>query len=117
MTTINPDIKHTAIKELNKLSIERRANANIAAATAWAGLFGLFATVPMSIRQRDWKIWALPFASAFFVFIAGYDTNREEIPGGYKLVGWATQAGLAGWFLKQNKDEAKFKLASDEATE
>ena len=117
MTTINPEIKQTAIKELNKLSIERRANANIASATALAGLFGLLATVPMSIRQRDWKIWALPFASAFFLFIAGYDSNRDQIPGGYKLVGWVTQAGLAGWFMKQNKDEAKLKLSSDEASE
>lgn len=117
MTTINPEIKNTAVKELNRLSLERRAHANIAAATAWAGLGGLIATVPMSIRQRDWKIWALPFASAFCVFIAGYDFNRGEISGGYKLVGWATQAGLAGWFMKQNKDEAKLKLASDEVTE
>ena len=117
MTTINPDIKHSAIRELNKLSTERRANANIAAATAWVGLGGLLASVPMSIRQRDWKIWVLPFASAFFIFTAGYDSNRDEIPGGYKLVGWATQAGLAGWFMKQNKDEAKLKLASDEVTE
>ena len=117
MTTINPEIKHTAVKELNKLATERRANANIAAATAWVGLGGLLASVPMSIRQRDWKIWALPFASAFCVFLAGYDYNRDSISGGYKLVGWATQAGLAGWFMKQNKDEAKLKLASDEKAE
>jgi len=117
MTAINTDIKNTANKALNKLVIERRANANIASATAWVGLAGLFASVPMSIRQRDWKIWALPFASACCVILAGYDTNREEFPGGYKIVGWATQAGLAGWFMKQNKDEAKFKLVSDEKTE
>ena len=117
MTTINPEIKHTAVKELNRLSLERRAHANLAAATAWIMLGGLLATVPMSIRQRDWKIWALPFATAFFIAIAGYDYEQDKIPGGYKLVSWASQAGLAAWFMKQNKDEAKLKLASDEVTE
>lgn len=117
MTTINPEIKHSAIKELNKLSTERRANANIAAATAWIVLGGIFATVPMSIRQRDWKVWALPFATAFFIGVAGYDANQDKTPGGYKLIAWASQAGLAAWFMKQNKDEAKLKLTSDEVTQ
>jgi hypothetical protein len=117
MTTINPDIKNSAIRELNKLSTERRANANIASATAWIGLGGIFATVPMSIRQRDWKVWALPFATAFVIAFAGYDDKQDKIPGGYKLIAWGSQAGLAAWFMKQNKDEAKIKLASEEAAE
>ena len=114
MTTINPEIKNSAVRELNKLSTERRANANIAAAAAWIVLGGIFATVPMSIRQRDWKVWALPFATAFFIGFAGYDSEQDKLPGGYKLVSWASQAGLAAWFIKQNKDEAKIKLASEE---
>ena len=114
MTTINPEIKNSAVRELNKLSTERRANANIAAAAAWIVLGGIFATVPMSIRQRDWKVWALPFATAFFVAFAGYDSEQDKTPGGYKLVSWVSQAGLAAWFIKQNKDEAKIKLASEE---
>ena len=114
MTTINPEIKNSAVRELNKLSTQRRANANLAAATAWIGLFGIFSTVPISIRQRDWKVWALPFATAFFIAFAGYDSEQDKIPGGYKLIAWTSQAGLAAWFMKQNKDEAKIKLASEE---
>ena len=117
MTAINPEIKNSAVRELNKLSTQRRANANIAAATAWIVLGGLFATVPMSIRQRDWKVWVLPFATAFFIGFAGYDSNEDKLSGGYKLIAWGSQAGLAAWFMKQNKDEAKIKLASEEAAE
>ena len=74
----------------------------------------LTATVPISIRQRDWKVWALPFATALAVFFAGYNDKTNELPGSYKLIGWASQAGLAAWFMKQNKDAAKIKLASEE---
>ena len=59
MTTIDTNVKTSAIRELNKLALQRRANANITSATAWTFIGGLLATVPISIR-RDWKISVLP---------------------------------------------------------
>ena len=114
MTTINPESPRRV--RGNKLLPLNRANANLAAAIAWIGLFGLFSGVPISIRQRDWKIWALLLLTNFFIAIAGYDNKTEDIDGGYKIIAWGSQAGLAAWFLKQNKDEAKIKLASEEET-
>ena len=114
MTTIDTNVKTSAIRELDKLALQRRANANITSATAWTFIGGLFATVPISIRQRDWKIWALPFVAGMAMAFIGYDASKEEFHPVTQLLALGTQAGLAGAFIKQNKDEAKITLSGEE---
>lgn len=113
--TVSP-VKQEALQSLDKLATERRIEASIPAATALTLVFGLFASVPISVRQRDWKIWALPFLAGLTLMFGGWDTAKDEIHPFGKVLGWSTQAGLVAFFMKQNKDDAKQKLANEEAS-
>lgn len=104
--------KQTAVKELDTLATHRRANANLIAAGALTVFAGIFTTIPISIRQRDWKIWALPFLVAAGLGIAGVGFEDKDSKQAIKVVAWFAQAGLATGFMAQNKNAAKFKLAS-----
>lgn len=117
MTSIASELqnfKKTAAEAQIKLATQRRANANLATAAVLTTLCGLFASVPISIRQRDWKVWALPFLAAFSLAVVGYDDKKGDINPGAKALALLTQGGVAAWIMKQNKDEAKVKLSSEE---
>jgi len=105
------DQKQVAIKELNTLALHRRANTNLIAAGALTMFGGLLTTIPISIRQRDWKIWALPFMAVFVIGFAGADTESKDLGKTLKIIGWLTQTAVATAFMKQNKDNAKEQLA------
>ena len=100
------------IQHLNKEALNFRANANIGAASFLSGFFSLFALVPISIRQRDWKIWVIPFASAFLILVPYYDWDKEEFPRRISLLGGIIQGSVACALLTGNKNEAKRALAS-----
>ena len=91
--------------KLSQPVLDRRANCKLPTAIALVAFFSLFATIPMSIRQRDWKIWLLPMLAGATVFLMG--SNKE--PAGkavYKFAGWSTQAALVGVLLHRNKEDA-----------
>ena len=100
------------VQHLNEEALNFRANANIGAASFLSGFFSVFALVPISIRQRDWKIWVVPFASAFLVMIPHYDWEKEEFPSGIGLMGGIIQGSIACALLTGNKNEAKRVLAN-----
>ena len=98
------------IKQMTTLSnqvLDRRANCRISNAVALSFFFSLFATVPMSIRQRDWKLWVLPFAAVLTIMSTGaMQAKDSEVPPAYKLLGYTAGAAVSGLLLKNNKDEA-----------
>ena len=91
---------------LPQLVLDRRANCKLPTAIFLAALFSLFATVPMSIRQRDWKIWLLPMLAGLTVVLIGSDKETAGEQAVYKFFGWGTQAALVGVLLHRNKEEA-----------
>lgn len=105
----------TLTAQVDSIALKRRAEANVGAAGVLAGLFACFATVPISIRQRDWKLWVLPFVAGFTILLigAGKETKGEQAV--YKLGGWATQGVLCGVLLAKNKEEAKLRLKQEGA--
>ena len=96
----------TEVQHLSKEALHRRANASIATASILSGLFSLFALVPISIRQRDWKIWVIPFASAFVVALPIYDWEKGKFPDALGLLTGPLQGGIACLILRGNKEEA-----------
>jgi hypothetical protein len=91
---------------LTQTVIDRRANCHLPSAITLAALFGLFASVPMSIRQRDWKIWLLPFLAGATIFLMGSYKDTAGERAVYKFFGWGTQAALVGVLLHRNKEDA-----------
>lgn len=104
--------KKVAVEELNTLALHRRANANLIAAGALTVFAGIFTTIPISIRQRDWKIWALPFIVAFGLGVTSIGFENKDSEKALTVTAWFAQAALATGFMAQNKSAAKFKLAS-----
>ena len=90
---------------LTQKVIDRRANCRIPSAVALVACFGAVASIPMSIRQRDWKIWVLPLLAAGTFGVAGADKEPTEATL-YRILGWGAQAGLAGVMLHRNKEDA-----------
>ena len=100
-------INITQMTTLANQVIDRRANCRIGNAVALSFFFSLFATVPMSIRQRDWKLWALPFAAGAAIMLTGAMQAKDgEVPPAYKLLGYSAGAAVSGLLLKNNKDDA-----------
>ena len=54
---------------------KRRANANFILVGVWAAVAGMLATVPIAIRQRDWKVSVIP---AFFAFVCAFAAESAE---------------------------------------
>ena len=86
---------------------ERRANANPALVGAWAAVFSMFATVPISIRQRDWKVCIIPliFMGTCLLAAVAVETNEEKVL--MKVLAYSTSGVAAAALVKQNKDEAQ----------
>tara|TARA_B100001094_G_C18056495_1_gene732753 strand:- start:282 stop:611 length:330 start_codon:yes stop_codon:yes gene_type:complete len=105
----------TITAKVDSIALKRRAEASIGVAGVLAGLFACFATVPISIRQRDWKVWVLPFAAGLTVIFTGTGKETEGEQAIYKLAGWATQGALCGVLLAKNKEEAKLRLEQEGA--
>jgi hypothetical protein len=107
------DQKAIAVKELNTLALHRRANANLVATGALTVFGGVLTTIPISIRQRDWKVWTLPFLAAFTFGFSSAGTESKDLGKSLKVLGWISQAAIATALMKQNKDNAKAQLASE----
>ena len=105
----------TTTAQVDSIALKRRAEANVGVAGVLAGFFALFATVPISIRQRDWKVWVLPFVAALTIFFICEGKETEGEKAVYKFGGWATQGALCGVLLAKNKEEAKSRLEQEEA--
>ena len=105
----------TITAQVDSIALKRRAEANVGVAGVLAGLFACFATVPISIRQRDWKVWVLPFVAGTTVILIGLGKETEGEQAVYKLAGWGTQGALCGVLLAKNKEEAKLKLEQEGA--
>lgn len=69
------------VSRLDKEIIDRRANANPAFAGIWVGFTSLFASVPISIQQKDWRIWAIPFGAALMLHLCAlaYQTEQAKL--------------------------------------
>ena len=100
----------TITAQVDSIALKRRAEANVGVAGVLAGLFACFATVPISVRQRDWKLWVLPFVAGVTILLIGTSKETEGEQAVYKLGGWATQGVLCGVLLAKNKEEAKLRL-------
>jgi len=97
------------LSKLDAVSTERRINANPVYAGILAGFVGLFASVPISIRQKDWRIWSLPFLAACCFMIIGVGKDDKLEQSAWKLMGWMAQGGLVGVFVNENKKQALAK--------
>lgn len=100
----------TITAQVDSIVLKRRAEAKIGVAGVLAGLFACFATVPISVRQRDWKIWVLPLAAGATIIGIGTFQESAGEKAIYKLGGYATQGVLCGVLLAKNKEEAKLRL-------
>lgn len=94
------------MKNLSPLALERRRNAKITNVAFLAAFFGLFTTVPVSIRQKDWRLWCFPFFAALTVMLCGTVQETETERTIWQLVACGTQGGLCALLVKQNKEEA-----------
>ena len=103
----------TITAQVDSIALKRRAEANVGVAGVLAGLFACFATVPISVRQRDWKLWVLPFVAGMTIIWIGTGKESEGEQAVYKLGGWATQGVLCGVLLAKNKEEAKLRLEEE----
>lgn len=97
----------TTVQPVNTDHITRRQKANPLGAGICVGLFGLFASVPIGIRQRDWKVPAFSLGAAFIVALAGYADSNQEIKPAYKLAGHATGGLVAYALVSKNKKESE----------
>ena len=77
-------------------------------------LFQCFASIPISIRQKDWKVSVLPFLSALFIILVGIGGEYKS-DSAWKFVGWTTQAAFCALLVKQNRDEAEDELNQAES--
>ena len=105
----------TITAQVDSIALKRRAEANVGVAGVLAGLFACFATVPISVRQRDWKLWVLPFVAGVTIILMGTGKETEGEKAVYKLGGWATQGVLCGVLLAKNKEEAKLRIEQEGA--
>lgn len=86
---------------------ERRANANYVMVGAWAAVFSMFATIPISIRQRDWKVFFIPAIFSFILVLAGEGVETQESKTLMKLLQYTSTGVVAAALVKQNKEEAQ----------
>ena len=100
----------TITAQVDSITLKRRADAKIGYAATLAAFFALFATIPISIRQRDWKLWVLPLAACLTIMFIGTSKETESEQTVYKFAGWAAQGALCGVLLAQNKEEAQLRL-------
>ena len=105
----------TITAQVDSIVLKRRAEAKIGVAGVLAGLFACFATVPISVRQRDWKVWVLPFLAGFTLILIGTGKETEGEQAVYNFAGWGTQGALCGVLLAKNKEEAKLRLEQEGA--
>jgi len=94
------------ISKLEQPIVDRRANANAVTAGFLVGFCGLFASVPISVRQKDWRVWALPFAAACSLITLGALSENSTEKAVWNLMGWGAQGALAGVFIAENKKQA-----------
>ena len=103
----------TTTAQVDSIALKRRAEANVGIAAVMVWLFSVFASVPISIRQRDWKLWVWPFMAGFFFFFVAEFEEDKSSAFYYTLLGWGTQGALCGALLAKNKEEAKLLIANE----
>ena len=100
MTTNNPEF-----------ITQRRANACVTNVAIQAALFSCFATVPISIRQRDWRVLVFPFIASFvFAFTGEMMADTKGQKWIYKSLGWGAAGTVAGCLVHKNKEDARYQL-------
>ena len=100
------------MKTLTPSALKLRSDANPVAAGILAGLFGMLASVPISIRQKDWKVWALPALAGAFLFMVSTAQNNAFERRFYSLLALCGQGGLCAALVSQNKRDARETLAT-----
>jgi hypothetical protein len=100
------------MKELTPATLAIRSDAKIINVGILAGLFGLFASVPISIRQKDWKIWTYPFIAAVSLLALAELQNDSFQKALFKVLGHSAQGGLCAALVSQNKRDAREKLGT-----
>jgi hypothetical protein len=102
----------TTLQTVNPDHITRRQKASPLGAGICVGLVGLFAAVPIGIRQKDWKVPVFSagaaFAAAYFIALVTYSESTQEISRGAAKAAGNIAGGLAAYVLvRKNKKESE----------
>lgn len=95
--------------QLTPMALERRRNAKPVNVGFLVFFTGILTSIPVSIRQKDWRLWCFPFCTAIGIVICGAVATGDDEGLEWqlwKLAAAGSQGAVCGLLVQQNKEEA-----------
>ena len=91
-----------------QIALQRRREANPLGVGILVTLFSVLASIPLAIRHQSSRLFWMPAAMFFWLYVAFADDIKEN--EAWKVLAWLGQGAVAGLVAQSNKEKAAEEL-------